>query len=157
MLKRIFLLLFNLLLLSLPSFALIRTIPPSTTPTTSTTPGRSQQQAHIEALVDRIESIDVSSTQVGFWGLRKFWCYNFDGENCQFYQIPGNYPNKQSRSGWKCKSLNRRYWSEQWREAPLVEFSRNFVGHHERFVFFKLTLTFWIERFYVWIFRSLHR
>jgi hypothetical protein len=43
--------------------AVIHTIPPSTTPTTPTTPGLNSA-VHLEALVDRIESIDVSSTQI---------------------------------------------------------------------------------------------
>jgi hypothetical protein len=58
--------LFFLSLLYIPECAcLIRTIPPSTTPTTPTTPARGVNQ-HMEALVDRIEAIDVSSTQVPF-------------------------------------------------------------------------------------------
>lgn len=43
--------------------ALIQTIPPSTTSTISTSTTESSD-THLEPLVDRIESIDVSSTQV---------------------------------------------------------------------------------------------
>ncbi|KAI6224837.1 hypothetical protein M3Y95_00794600 [Aphelenchoides besseyi] len=49
------------------STAVIRTIPPSTTTTTTTTPDPRDPRnkpEHIDALVDRIEAIDVSSTQV---------------------------------------------------------------------------------------------
>lgn len=53
----------TIILLFLRSSAIIHTIPPSTIPTTSTiTPEISE--APIEPLVDRIEAIDVSSSQV---------------------------------------------------------------------------------------------